>query len=215
MVAGNIQFSNKRVFESRLLKIKRLVTSIFFFYLFQILSTGCSNPDEIKLDKKPSPVLVNNADYNFPKKITEAIQQKYSNSILIKKSDYAPLFWDFYDANTVPSMATTDINNDQKSDFAFLIQTDHVIQIVIALSDNEKYHYWQSPFSLGQFEKKGVEIALDVKPAGQTDIVKPKAQSLVLKKNGFLIRKLEQDYLILYEQKGEIISFKLNGETDF
>ncbi len=56
---------------------------------------------------------------------------------------------------------------------------------------------------------KGVNFCLAIKPAGRTDVVKKVPESLVIKKNGFLIKNLEQDYMVFYEANGEIMTFKM------
>lgn len=170
---------------------------------------GCHVPSENNIEKTIKPASVYNANYSFPEKVVKGLLQKYPNLVPIEKSDYAPLFWDFYDAETLPAIATTDINNDQKSDFGYIVRDHDVLKVAIALSDGRQYRYWLSPFTIGPIEKAGVDFCIEIKPAGRTDIVKPTTSSLLLQKNGFLIKKLEQDNIIIYENEGEIALFNM------
>lgn len=205
MAPGKHQFSNKRYFYQRLLEIK----NILYVILICAIGISCKNPPVTQAEKRIDPVRIQNAKYSFPTQIEGDIQAKYPGIVQVQKSDYARLFWDFYDAGTLPFKATTDINNDQKNDFAFIVKQHNLIKVALALSDGEKYRYQLLPFTLGPLEKQGIDFGMEIKPAGRTDLVKPVNRSLLLQKNGFLIKKLEQDYLILYEENNEIASFKM------
>ncbi|MFW0716660.1 hypothetical protein [Pedobacter sp. N23S346] len=209
MAVGKIQLLNRRYLICRLFNLKSVAFSFVLYFILIQLSIGCHVPSENNAEKTVKPVPVYNAAYTFPEKIVKSLQQKYPNLVPIKKSDYAPLFWDFYDAETLPATATTDINNDQKSDFGYIVRDHDVLKVAIALSDGRQYRYWLSPFTIGLLEKTGVDFCIEIKPAGRTDIVKPSTSSLLLQKNGFLIKKLEQDNIIIYENEGEIAFFNM------
>ncbi|MFD2288414.1 hypothetical protein GJU39_03940 [Pedobacter petrophilus] len=199
MASGNLQFLNKRYIIYRLFDLKKACISFSLLLFF----TACKVPVENKISSVP----VYNVAYSYPKEILKPMQQEYPNLVLIEKSAYAKLFWDFYDKQIFPSVSTTDINNDQKNDFGYIVEVNGKLKVAIAISNGNKYHYWLSPFALGPREKHGVDFCIDVEPAGRTDIVKPATRSLLLQKNGFVIKKLEQDNLILYENEGQITTF--------
>jgi len=207
MAAGKIQLLNRRHRICRLFNLKVAAFPFILYFILMQLNIGCNAPAEKDAGKKISNVSVYNAAYSLPKEILKAMQQEYPNLVIIEKSAYSKLFWDFYDTQIFPSVSTTDINNDQKNDFGYIVKVNGKRKVAIAISDGNKYRYWLSPYALGPIEKQGVDFCIDVKPAGRTDIVNPVPHSLILQKNGFLIKKLEQENLILYANEGQITSF--------
>ncbi|MDQ5929724.1 MAG: hypothetical protein QG594_1505 [Bacteroidota bacterium] len=129
--------------------------------------------------------------------------------VLIEKTNYSKLFWDFFDQTITPNQCATDINNDQILDYAFLINQKNELKIVIAQSNKKSYSFWMAPFTLQKITPTGIQYSLSPQPAGQTDVIKKQPETLILKKNAFVIKNLEQDIKILYDENGKIQLFDL------
>lgn len=154
-------------------------------------------------------VAVQNNIITIPKNIKDELLQQFPSVEIIKKEDYSKLFWDFYDSDAIPNECFTDINNDQLLDYALLVEEGDKLKLVIIMSSKKDYSYWISPFSIERINSEGVNSCITIKPAGRIDVVKKVPESLVIKKNGFLLKNLEQDNLIFYEDDNKIKIFKM------
>jgi hypothetical protein len=180
------------------------------FFLFLLLLFGeCVNSSSEFTGEFERTTVKQNSVFAIPKEIKVNVLQQFPGVEIIKKEAYSDLFWGFYDATIIPNECFTDVNNDQIMDYALLIKQKNKLKVVIVLSVNKGYSYWISPFSIETINAKGVNFCVNIKPAGRTDVVKKKPESLVIKKNGFLIKNLEQDYMVLYESDGKIMTFKM------
>jgi hypothetical protein len=180
-----------------------------FFVLLLLLSFGCVHSSkEPQTDFSRTVPLQRNA-FVVSKEIKERLLHQFPDFEIIKKEEYSSLFWDFYDPTLIPNECSTDINNDQIIDYVLLIKQKNNLKLAIVFSTPKGYSYWVAPFSFESVNAKGVNFCLAIKPAGRTDVVKKVPESLVIKKNGFLIKNLEQDYMVFYEANGEIMTFKM------
>jgi hypothetical protein len=181
-------------------------------FLLCILITHCYSCNFA--DKEPEnldDITLNNSNEEFrvPLSVKNDFLKQNKGINLVEKENFAKLFWDFYDQDINPSESYTDINNDQVVDYAFLIRENDKLKIAVAYSDKKEYSYWISPFALEEITPVGIHFCVTAKPAGRTDVVKKKPESLVLKKNGFAINNLEQEAKVLYELNGKIQLFEL------
>lgn len=187
--------------------MNRLIKSLVFFVL--LFFYGCKDSSKKDIIEFKKVVSEKNNVFTIPKKIKDDFLQKFPTFEMIKKEDYSNLFWDFYDQNSTPNECYTDINNDQILDYAVLLKNGNELKLGIIFSSDKKYSHWISPFSIENINSEGVNFCVSVKPAGRTDVVKKVPESLVIKKNGFLLRNLERDCFIFYETKGQIKTFKM------
>ncbi|WP_163408832.1 hypothetical protein [Flavobacterium ajazii] len=183
--------------------------SRFVFFALLLLFYGCKDSSREQIVDFKRTILEQKNVFTVPKKLKDNFLQKFPTLEMIKKEDYSNLFWDFYDRNMIPSECYTDINNDQILDYALLVKDGDKLKLGIIFSSDKDYSYWISPFSIENVNSGGVNFCVSVKPAGRTDVVKKAPESLVIKKNGFLLRNLEQDSFIFYETNGEIKTFKM------
>lgn len=181
----------------------------FVFFIFLLSFYGCKDSSKGRIRGFERPIPQQNNLFIIPQKVKKDFLQKFPKLEMIKKEDYSNLFWDFYDRNMIPNECYTDINNDQILDYAVLIKDGNQLKLAIILSSHKDYSYWISPFSMQNVNSEGVHFCVSVKPAGRTDIVKKVPESLVIKKNGFLLKNLEQDCFIFYETNKEIKMFKM------
>lgn len=181
----------------------------FVFCVFLLFFYGCNNSSQDRIVDFKRTISEQNNVVTIPKKIKDAILRQFPSVEIIKKEEYSKLFWDFYDPGTIPNECFTDINNDQILDYALLLRDGNILKLGIILSSNNDYSYWISPFSIENINAEGVNFCVFVKPSGRTDVVKKVPESLVMKKNGFLLKNLEQDNFIFYETNGEIKMFKM------
>lgn len=180
---------------------------IFFVFLFCF--TGCNDSSKKHIVDFKRTISEQNRVFTIPKMIKDNLLKKFPTLQMVKKEDYSNLFWDFYDRNTIPNECYTDINNDQILDYALLVKEGDKLKLVIIMSSKKDYSYWISPFSIENINSDGVNFCVSVKPAGRTDVVKKVPESLVIKKNGFLLKNLEQDSFVFYETNSEIMTFKM------
>lgn len=181
----------------------------FVFCVFLLFFYGCNNsPQERIVDFKRTISEQDNV-FTIPKKIKDALLRQFPSVEILKKEEYSKLFWDFYDSSTIPNECFTDINNDQILDYALLLKDGNKLKLGIILSSEKEYSYWISPFPIVNINSDGVNFCISIKPAGRTDVVKKVPESVVIKKNGFLLRNLEQDHFIFYEENGQIRNFKM------
>lgn len=182
---------------------KIVLCSIFLLY-------SCLNSSKEEVAHSTDFQKKNHPIVRVPISIKNQLLKKHPTLKIISKEDYSNLFWNFYDASTIPNECFTDINNDQLLDYALLVQDNESLKVAIATSSTKGYSCWLSG-SIGEIKTaSGVEFALFVKPAGRTDIVKKTPQSLLLNKNGFVLKNLEIEHLILFENQGKIETFLLN-----
>jgi hypothetical protein len=184
------------------------LNKLFFLIPLSFFFNGCTNVSKESLVDFKRTVVVQNNIIKIPKNIKEELLQQFPSVEIIKKEDYSKLFWDFYDSDTIPNECFTDINNDQLLDYAVLVKKGNNLKLVIITSSKKGYSYWISPFS-EKINSEGVNFCITIKPAGRIDVVKKVPESLVLKKNGFLLKNLEQDTLIFYEVDNTIKTFKM------
>jgi hypothetical protein len=181
----------------------------FVFFIFLLCCNGCKDSSKKHIMDFERTIPEQNNIYTIPQKVKNHFLQQYPKLEMIKKEDYSNLFWDFYDRNMIPNESYTDINNDQILDYAVLVKDGNKLKLGIILSADKHYSYWISPFSIQHINSEGVDFCVSVKPAGRTDVVKKVPESLVIKKNGFLIKNLEQECFIFYETNKEIKMFKM------
>lgn len=188
--------------------MNRLICQLALF-VFLLCLTGCNDSSKDRIVDFERTITEQNNVFTIPKKIKDNVFRQFPSVEIIKKEEYSKLFWDFYDSGTIPHECFTDINNDQVLDFALLVKERNKLKLVIILSNNKDYSYWISPFSIENIAVEGVNFCVSIKPAGRTDVVKKVPESLVIKKNGFLLRNLEQGHFVFYEENGEIRNFKM------
>lgn len=179
------------------------------FFVFVLCLTGCNDSSKESIVDFERTISEQNNVFTIPKKIKDNVLRQFRSVEIIKKEEYSKLFWDFYDSGTIPNQCFTDINNDQLLDYALLVKDENKLKLVIILSADKDYSYWISPFSIENITAEGVNFCISIKPAGRTDVVKKVPESLVIKKNGFLLRNLEQDHFVFYEENGQIKNFKM------
>jgi hypothetical protein len=185
-----------------------LIKRLFFIVLLLFLNSCTNVSKETVVDFKKTSLIPNDV-FSVPQKIKNNLLQQFPSLQIIKKEAYSNLFWDFYDSDTIPYECFTDINNDQILDYAFLVKENNQLKLAIAFSANKDYLYWISPFFVENIKTEGINFCVTIKPAGRTDVVKKVPESLVLKKNGFLLKNLEQDYRIFYETDSKIMIFNI------
>jgi hypothetical protein len=137
----------------------------------------------------------------YPEPIPVALQNQVEHTLDVtcqQRKDYSTTYWSFFDSTYTPQQAYTDINNDGRIDYAWIVAKDNQVRIAIALSDQDSYQYWISPFFCEDKKSTGIQTSITPQPAGRKDIMQPTIQSLELKNNGFLIQMLEQEKYILY-----------------
>lgn len=163
-----------------------------------------------KEPEKQNTTATNNSDKQLKvfSQIKNTFLKQNKGMSLIEKENFSKLFWNFYDSDTTPNECCTDINNDQIIDYAFLVKENNKLKVAIAYSVKKEYSYWISQFALEEISPEGIHFCVTQKPAGRTDVVKKKPESLILKKNGFAIMNLEQESKILYELNGKIQLFE-------
>lgn len=188
--------------------MKYLINGLLFYISLSFFNSCTNFSKESSGDFKRT-IIVQNSTFVIPKTIKDNLLHQFPSVEIIKKEDYSKLFWDFYDPNTIPNECFTDVNNDQLLDFALLVRESDMLKLVIVLSAKKGYSYWIFPFSIEKINSEGVNFCITIKPAGRIDVVKKVPESLVLKKNGFFLKNLEQDYLILYEINNQIMIFKM------
>lgn len=181
----------------------------FVFFIFLLSFYGCKDSSKGSIRDFERPIPQQNNLFTIPQKVKKDFLQKFPKLEIIKKEEYSKLFWDFYDSETIPNECFTDINNDQLLDYALLVKDENKLKLVIILSADKDYSYWISPFSIENITVEGVNFCISIKSAGRTDIVKKVPESLVIKKNGFLLRNLEQDHFVFYEESGHLKNFKM------
>ncbi|MGQ7945407.1 hypothetical protein [Flavobacterium sp. WC2509] len=186
-----------------------LISRLLFFLFLSLFFNGCSKSSKESVGEFKRNVTTESHTFTIPKEIKDSLLQHFSEAEIINKEAYSNLFWDFYDRTVTPNECFTDINNDQIMDYALLVKEKNNLKVIIAFSTKKGYSYWISPFSIEKINTKGVNFCVTIKPAGRTDVVKKKPESLVLKNNGFLLKNLEQDYLTLYEADNKIMIFKM------
>ena len=183
--------------------------SRFVFFILLLSFYGCKDSSKERIMDFKTTIPKQDNVFTIPQKVKNDFLQKFPTLEMIKKEEYSNLFWDFYDRNMIPNECYTDINNDQILDYAVLIKDGNQLKLGIILSSHKDYSYWISPFSIQHINSEGVNFCVSVKPAGRTDVVKKVPESLVIKKNGFLIKNLEQECFIFYETNKEIKMFKM------
>ena len=185
-----------------------LIIRLFFGQLL-MLSFGCVHSSKEPQTAFNRTVPLQRNFFLISKAIKECLLHKYPDFEIVKKEEYSRLFWDFYDATLIPNECSTDINNDQIIDYALLVKQKNNLKLAIVFSTPKGYSYWVAPFSFESVNVNGVNFCLAIKPAGRTDVVKKVPESLVIRKNGFLIKNLEQDYMVFYQANGKIMTFKM------
>lgn len=186
-----------------------LISRLLFITFLILFFNGCSKSSKEPVGEFKRTVDVENNAFTTPKEIKKHLLEQFPEVEIINKDAYSNLFWDFYDSNIIPNECFTDINNDQIMDYALLVKQKNDLKVAIIFSTKKGYSYWISPFIVEKINTKGVNFCVTIKPAGRTDVVKKKPESLVLKKNAFLLKNLEQDYLTLYEADNKIMVFKM------
>lgn len=182
---------------------------LFFLIIQILLFVGCTNVSKESVVDFDRTATVQNNIITIPQNIKDELLNQFPSLEIIKKENYSKLFWDFYDSDTIPNECFTDINNDQLLDYALLVKEENNLKLAIIMSSKKGYSYWVSPFQIENIKSEGVNFCIAIKPAGRIDVVKKVPESLVLKKNGFLLRNLEQDHSIFYEENGQIRNFKM------
>lgn len=130
--------------------------------------------------------------------------------VCLQRKDYSTTFGSFFDDTIIPQQAFTDLNNDCRIDFAWVVIKDHNVKIAVALSTGESYLYWLSPFDCEIKKTAGINTSVTALPAGRKDVMRPVEKSLELNNNGFLVQLLEQEKWIIYtNHTGEIQVFQL------
>jgi hypothetical protein len=180
--------------------------------LFSIFCTlfFCGSCNTKKIDNTVNTTLVLQQPFHVPDSIKQQAEQQLKISYVHPKS-YSATFLSFFDSTYVPHQTFTDINNDNKIDYAWVVLQDNTTKIALAISNKQSYSYWLSPFPIEVTTADGINTSISIQPAGRKDIMRPIAKSLVLKKNGFLVQLLEQEQCIIYaDENGKIAIFNMH-----
>jgi hypothetical protein len=197
---------------------------LFIVILFSVL--GCHHP---KTNSNPTPDF--NAKINqqgktgcltpnlIPRSVNDYLTANFAGWTIPDTSDYIKAWWAFYDKNQIPYFVTTDFNDDNLSDYVFLLKNSNSIRLVILTAIGKTFTHWISEDFKETFKKgeKYIQFGLAIEPPGRTDcIVDNKEQSLLLKSNGIALMTMEQKCQIYYWSSGKYQMFRVKSKySDF
>lgn len=154
---------------------------------------------------RPLPIVT-----TLPPELLEAVKTTFTQWQIVEKTDYSNTWYSFYDSSYNACWARTDINDDQQADYAVLLKKQNELQLVICMGRRDHAY---TPYSVYKTtihstnQQPVLTTGVTVAPPGQTDVVTPRIQSLLLKSNGFALLELEALAKIFYWQQDSIKTF--------
>jgi hypothetical protein len=144
-------------------------------------------------------------------KVKEYLKNNLQDWSIPDTSDYIKCWWSFYERNQIPYYVTTDINNDQFSDYAFILKHTNRIRLVILLGGKNSYNHWIAEDVDVPFNGKDIQIGLLIEPPSHIDCVvdNKTEQFLRLKSNGIVLTDLERKMKLYYWDNDSIKLFRL------
>ena len=146
----------------------------------------------------------------LPQIVTNYLQQAFPQWHIVEKSDYSKTWWSFYDSSYNPCWARTDINDDQLADYALWLKKGAQLRLVIFTGNaRQSFNHIIVIDSNNVFNEAthNLSMGIAIAPPAQTDVVKPRIQSLILKSNGFALMELEERTRIYYWENDSIQTF--------
>jgi hypothetical protein len=182
------------------------ITLLFYYLILSFFVSSCTKKKVENISN--APINVKFIAKDISDSIRIQIEKKFP-IITINSKNYSKTFWSFFDSSLIPNKAFADFNNDGLLDYGWVVSQNNQIKIGIAVSNNQSYNYWLSPFTVEQNSQKGINTSISVQAAGRTDLTRPVAKSLVLKNNAFIVNILEQPYCIIYILNNDIQIFTM------
>jgi hypothetical protein len=149
----------------------------------------------------------------IPTNVKEYLKNNFPGWIIPDTSDYIKCWWSFYERATIPYFATTDINDDNLADFAFILKNANSIRLVILLGSKNTFTHWVADDFAVNYKGKvnDIQFGMLVEPPSHIDCIvdNTKEFALDLKSNGFVLVDLEQKIKLYYCENNTIKLFKL------
>jgi len=181
-------------------------TTVFIFLLAAISCTNTPEPVSNVVTHYDS-IAIPVTDTSLPVSVTSSLAHFLPGWIVCTEHDYAGSFWSFYDSNTKPYLAATDINDDGKTDFALFVKKHDSTQLVFLTSKENSFELHTIPESAKPFHQD-LHYCLIPEPPGQVDVARPTIQSLILTSNGINLMDMENRKCIYYWHQDSIAVFK-------
>jgi hypothetical protein len=187
------------------------------FFILALIILGCQNhtntvdlkiKDSLPASKKQIPTTI-----IIPDNIKEYLKTKLIEWSIPDTSNYVKSWWSFYDRDQIPYYVTTDINDDNLSDYAFILKNSNSIRLVIITSSNDSLTHWiDSNFNVKYSDKvKDLHYGVNIESPSHIDCIvdNTKEYALDLKSNGFVLMDLERKVKLYYWENGTIKVFRL------
>jgi hypothetical protein len=184
---------------------------IIILILFSAL--GC------KSSKTNSNPVINQTEKNssksldlIPANVIYYLKNNLSGWNIPDTSDYSKAWWSFYERNQIPYFVTTDFNDDNVSDYAFILKNKNSIKLVILVGSGETFTHWIADDFKETYKDnvKDIQYGLNIEPPARIDcVVDNKECSLALRSNGFVLMELEKKLKIYYWDQGAIKTFRV------
>ena len=191
----------------------RFLSIIFFFSML-----GCGRPNSNSTANANPDVVqeaVNSPKDLIPQTVKDYLTKNFAEWIIPDTADYIKAWWSFYDKTQIPYFVTTDFNDDQAADYAFILKHENSLKLVILTSAGNSFTPWiAEDFKETLMGPKSLQFGLAVEPPGRIDcLVDNKEQSLVLQSNGIALMALEQKCTIYYWSSGNYKMFKVKSQS--
>jgi hypothetical protein len=182
-------------------------------YLITFLIVGCqNNSHSTSCVKLTETAVIPGKMELIPTKVKVYLNDNLVGWNIPDTSDYIKCWWSFYERNQIPYFVTTDINDDNLADYAFILKNAHTIRLVILISTGNTFRQLIPDDFVVTFKDKvkDIQFGVNIEPPGLTDcIVDNKECSITLRSNSIVLMELERKSKYYYWQNGTIKMFRL------
>jgi hypothetical protein len=198
-----------------------MIEKIFFVFLFSLF-TNCNSPKlKLSTSKDPDKLSLNELnnfglDSLIPHDVKKFLLENFTDYKIPDTLDYFKGFCFFFNKgqsynfiDQIPYFVTSDFNDDQLPDFAFILKHFNKLKIVILENKGKNFKYWVDNSFDEKIDKEGIKYGLYVEPPRKIDcVVDNIPQSLIMKSNGVALMKLEEMIKVYYWENGEYKIFR-------
>lgn len=177
----------------------------YSIFLFLIILASCISKPENE-SSTISEEIIEHKTITIPKNVKNYLNLNFEGWRLVDSDDYDKIWWSFYKKEEMNYLASTDINDDKKADYALILTKNKTYQIIILFGSKDSFTHWID----SSFKNYGPNLTfgLTVEPPGRTDVIRPQIQSLILKSNAFNLMELENRACIYHSIDNQISVFK-------
>lgn len=191
------------------------MTRIFsVFVLFSLAS--CKN-QKGHIDNNPiSESSAIQLDSLMPQDVKNYLKTNFPDYHIPDTNEYFKNFSFFFNKGVsysfndqIPYFVTSDFNDDQLPDFAFILKKSENLKFVFLENTGNSFKYWSDSSFNEPIDNEGIIYGLYVEPPRKIDcVVDDEPVSLILKRNGVALYKLEDMMKVYYWEDGTFKVFR-------